>query len=146
LAKNFALHFAIFLSLKFTPMLSKLQRQLSLQEDRIIFGNARLLYEHQQALDHKHLETYTALLGLDLAQFIYDMSNHVYSGRVREDFLSGILSGLNGTPTFYINGIRYIGSWIWRVSWRHSHRLSRKAYDSITACIPYLSEFKTKNL
>jgi len=69
------------------------------------------LYEHQQALDDKHLETYAALLGLDLAQFIYDMSNHVYSGRVREDFLSGILSGLNGTPTFYINGIRYNGSW-----------------------------------
>jgi protein-disulfide isomerase len=69
------------------------------------------LYEHQQALDDKHLETYAALLGLDLAQFIYDMSNHVYSDRVREDFLSGILSGLNGTPTFYINGIRYNGSW-----------------------------------
>jgi protein-disulfide isomerase len=69
------------------------------------------LYEHQQALDDKRLETYAALLGLDLAQFIYDMSNHVYSGRVREDFLSGILSGLNGTPTFYINGIRYNGSW-----------------------------------
>jgi protein-disulfide isomerase len=69
------------------------------------------LYERQQALDYKHLETYAALLGLDLAQFIYDMSNHVYLGRVREDFLSGILSGLNGTPTFYINGIRYNGSW-----------------------------------
>ena len=69
------------------------------------------LYKHQQALDDKHLETYAALLGLDLAQFIYDMSNHVYSGLVREDFLSGVLSGLNGTPTFYINGIRYNGSW-----------------------------------
>ena len=39
------------------------------------------------------------------------MSNHVYSGRVREDFLSGILSGLSGTSTFYINGIRHNGSW-----------------------------------
>jgi protein-disulfide isomerase len=69
------------------------------------------LYEHQQALDDMDLETYAALLGLDLAQFIYDMSNHVYSGRVREDFLSGILSDLNGTPTFYINCIPYNGSW-----------------------------------
>jgi protein-disulfide isomerase len=69
------------------------------------------LYEHQQALDDKRLETYAALLGLDLAQFIYNISNHVYSDRVREDFLSGILSDLNGTPTFYINGIRYNGSW-----------------------------------
>jgi protein-disulfide isomerase len=69
------------------------------------------LYEHQQAPDDKHLETYAALLGLDVAQFTYDISNHVYSGRDREDFLSGILSGVNGTPTFYINGIRYNGSW-----------------------------------
>ncbi|MCD6038489.1 MAG: protein-disulfide isomerase [Nitrososphaeraceae archaeon] len=31
--------------------------------------------------------------------------------RVREDFLSGIRSGVNGTPTFYINGMRYNDSW-----------------------------------
>jgi protein-disulfide isomerase len=31
--------------------------------------------------------------------------------RVREDFLSGIRSGINGTPTFYINGMRYNDSW-----------------------------------
>ena len=31
--------------------------------------------------------------------------------RVREDFISGVRSGVNGTPTFFINGIRYDGSW-----------------------------------
>lgn len=31
--------------------------------------------------------------------------------RVREDFLSGVRSGVNGTPTFYINGIRPDGSY-----------------------------------
>jgi protein-disulfide isomerase len=69
------------------------------------------LYEHQQGLDDKHLETYAALLGLDLVQFIYYMSNHVYPGRVRKDFLSGVLSGVNRTLTFYINGMRYNDSW-----------------------------------
>ena len=39
------------------------------------------------------------------------MSTHAYAGRIRDDFLSGIHSGVNGTPTFYINGIRYNDSW-----------------------------------
>jgi protein-disulfide isomerase len=69
------------------------------------------IYEHQQALDDKHLEKYAEDLGLNLAKFSNEMSSHVHAGRIREDFLSGIHSGVNGTPTFYINGIRYNDSW-----------------------------------
>jgi protein-disulfide isomerase len=69
------------------------------------------LYEHQQALDDKHLEKYAEDLGLNLVKFNTEMSSHVHAGRIREDFLSGIHSGVNGTPTFYINGIRYNDSW-----------------------------------
>lgn len=69
------------------------------------------LYEHQQALDDNHLEKYASKLGLDITQFNHDMASHAYAQRVREDFLSGVRSGVNGTPTFYINGIRYNGSW-----------------------------------
>lgn len=69
------------------------------------------LYEHQQALDDKHLEKYASELALDLARFKNDMSIHVHAARVREDFLSGVRSGVNGTPTFYIDNIRYNGSW-----------------------------------
>jgi protein-disulfide isomerase len=69
------------------------------------------LYEHQQALDDNHLEKYASKLGLDLAQFNHDMSSHAHAQRIREDFLSGVRSGVNGTPTFYINGTRYDGSW-----------------------------------
>jgi len=68
------------------------------------------LYEHQQALDDKYLEKYADNLGLNLAKFNIDMSSHVHAGRIREDFLSGVRSGVNGTPTFYINAIRYDGS------------------------------------
>jgi len=50
-------------------------------------------------------------LGLDLVQFNHDMSSHAHAPQIREDFLSGIRSGVNGTPTFYVDGIRYNGSW-----------------------------------
>jgi protein-disulfide isomerase len=69
------------------------------------------IYEHQQALDDMHLGKYADNLGLNLAKFNNEMSSHVHAGRIREDFLSGIHSGVNGTPTFYINGIRYNDSW-----------------------------------
>ena len=69
------------------------------------------IYEHQQALGDENLEEYAAKLGLDLTKFNNDMSKHAYAGRIRDDFLSGIHSGVNGTPTFYIDGIRYNDSW-----------------------------------
>ena len=68
------------------------------------------LYEHQQALDDRYLEKYADYLGLDLAKFNTDMSSHVHADRIREDLLSGVRSGVNGTPTFYINEVRYDGS------------------------------------
>jgi protein-disulfide isomerase len=66
-----------------------------------------ILYEHQQALEDEDLENYAGLLKLDIPKFQSDLYNHSFADRVREDFLSGIRSGVNGTPTFYINGKRY---------------------------------------
>ena len=37
------------------------------------------------------------------------MAEHVHAPRVREDFVSGVRSGVNGTPTFFINGKRHDG-------------------------------------
>ena len=70
-----------------------------------------ILYEHQQALEDEDLESYAELLKLDIPKFQSDLYNHFFADRVREDFLSGIRSGVNGTPTFYINGRRYNDSW-----------------------------------
>jgi protein-disulfide isomerase len=70
-----------------------------------------ILYQHQQALENEDLESYAELLKLDIPKFRYDFYNHSFADRVREDFLSGIRSGVNGTPTFYINGRRYNDSW-----------------------------------
>jgi NhaA family Na+:H+ antiporter len=69
------------------------------------------LYQHQEALDDKHLVQYAAELGLDAERFERELAEHIYADRVREDFLSGARSGVNGTPSFFINGERYDGPW-----------------------------------
>lgn len=50
-------------------------------------------------------------LALDMEQFQRELDQQVYAERVREDFLDGARSGVNGTPSFFINGIRYDGPW-----------------------------------
>lgn len=69
------------------------------------------LYEHQRALDDLHLLQYAADIGLDVARFERDMAEHTYLPRIRDDFMSGVRSGVNGTPTFFINGRRHDGSY-----------------------------------
>jgi protein-disulfide isomerase len=69
------------------------------------------LFEHQRALDDDHLAQYAAALGLDSDRFEREMAAHAYAARVREDFLSGVRSGVNGTPTFFINGVRHDDSY-----------------------------------
>ena len=69
------------------------------------------LFEHQRALDDRHLVQYAQALELDHAQLQQDLASHTYAGRVREDFRSGVRSGVNGTPTFFINGVRHNGAW-----------------------------------
>jgi protein-disulfide isomerase len=69
------------------------------------------LFEHQHALDDRHLVGYAEALGIDGATFAQALRAHAHRGRVREDFLSGVRSGVNGTPTFYINGVRFDDSW-----------------------------------
>ena len=70
-----------------------------------------VLYENQQALEPENLLEYGSALGLEMPRFTKEMNEHVYAPRVREDFRSGVRSGVNGTPTFFINGVRYNGSY-----------------------------------
>jgi len=70
-----------------------------------------LLYEHQQRLESDDLIAYADRLGLDVARFQRDLADHTYAPRVHDDFMSGVRSGVNGTPTFYIDGVRYEGSY-----------------------------------
>lgn len=68
-----------------------------------------MLFEHQKALDDAHLVVYAARLQLDTERFERELAEHLYVVRVNEDFMGGVRSGVNGTPTFFINGIRYDG-------------------------------------
>lgn len=69
-----------------------------------------LLFENQEELGDSNLIHYASKLGLDATRFESELSAHTYATRVREDFMSGVRSGVNGTPAFFINGVRYHGS------------------------------------
>lgn len=69
------------------------------------------LFERQFALDDASVAEYARELGLDVARFRRELERRVYEPRVREDFRSGVMSGVNGTPTFFINGERYDDEW-----------------------------------
>jgi protein-disulfide isomerase len=68
-----------------------------------------VLFENQDALDEVNLVQYAAGLGLNASQFARELAEHAYARRVREDFMGGVHSGVNGTPTFFINGVRHDG-------------------------------------
>lgn len=68
-----------------------------------------LLYEHASKLGDVQLKHYAEQLGLDLAKFQSD--THAAGARVEEDFNSGVRSGVNGTPSFFIDGKRFDGDW-----------------------------------
>lgn len=70
-----------------------------------------LLYENQPRLTPPDLAAYADDLDLDTRRFVRELETGVHRQRVREDFMSGVRSGVNGTPAFFINGLRYDGSW-----------------------------------
>jgi protein-disulfide isomerase len=65
------------------------------------------LFENQTALGDRELVSYAEAVGVKAPQFVRDLSSHVYAARVHEDFMGGVRSGVNGTPTFFINGYRH---------------------------------------
>ena len=69
------------------------------------------LYEHQRHLEPGDLRGYASELGLDVDRFEDELARHVHADRVRDDFMSGVHSGVNGTPSFYVNGVRHDGSY-----------------------------------
>jgi protein-disulfide isomerase len=67
------------------------------------------LFENQHALADEALAEYAAALGLDEVRLIREVVSGAYARRVKEDFKTGVRGGVNGTPTFFINGERYDG-------------------------------------
>jgi diadenylate cyclase len=69
-----------------------------------------LLYENQDELDDDDLTRYAAELGLDMGRFEHDLTNDNHAWRIEEDRLGGDRAGVRGTPTLFINGVRYTGA------------------------------------
>ena len=73
------------------------------------------IFEHQQdsptSLDGPHLLRYAASAGADSSLIETDLEEDTFAEKVQEDFTSGVRSGVNGTPTFFINGVRFDGNW-----------------------------------
>lgn len=73
------------------------------------WGMHDVLFENQTALEDEDLADYAVKFGLDGARLVREVISSVYAPRIREDFKSGVRNGVNGTPTFFINGERYDG-------------------------------------
>ena len=69
------------------------------------------LFEDQLALEDEQLVATARRLGLDADRVAEALESGTYTHRVRDDFRSGVRSGVNGTPTFFVNGRRYDGPW-----------------------------------
>lgn len=70
-----------------------------------------LLLAHQGSLQPDDLSRYAAEIGLDAERFEYDLRARTGASNVAEDVESADLSGVAGTPTFFVNGLRHHGAY-----------------------------------
>ena len=70
-----------------------------------------ILFIHQQELGNDRLVEYANNLGLDIPQFLQDISSKVHIDRINQDIESGLNSGVKVAPALFINGIRYTSLW-----------------------------------
>jgi protein-disulfide isomerase len=70
-----------------------------------------LLLDHQNGLRFRQLLGYAEQLGLDLDRFEQDLHENAYAPQVEEDVDSADLSGVTGTPTFFVNERRHEGAY-----------------------------------
>jgi protein-disulfide isomerase len=70
-----------------------------------------LLIEHQDELKRDHLARYAEQLRLNVPEFKKALASRTQRSRIREDIASADLSGVSGTPTFFVNGRRHYGAY-----------------------------------
>jgi protein-disulfide isomerase len=68
-----------------------------------------ILYEHQKDLADHDITHFALLIGLEMYRFDSDISSERFVKRVTEDYESGQSSGVKKTPTFFVNGRKYVG-------------------------------------
>jgi protein-disulfide isomerase len=67
------------------------------------------IFEHQDALEDEDLLQYAEEVGVNPAVVASALAARSYAPRIKEDFMSGVRSGVNGTPSFFVNGEKYEG-------------------------------------
>ncbi len=67
------------------------------------------LYENQADLSPEAIVGYARAIGLDMDRFVREVNDQTYAKRIKHDFQSGVMSGVNGTPCLFIDGERYDG-------------------------------------
>jgi protein-disulfide isomerase len=70
-----------------------------------------IIFEHQSALEDGDLVGYARDVGIDAVEVARALAESRYEKVVRAHFRDGVKSGVNGTPTFFVNGSRYDGDW-----------------------------------
>ncbi len=88
------------------------------------------IFEHQDRLGKVQLADLGGKLGLSPDELTSAVEGHEFLQRVKDDFMGGVRSGVNGTPTFFLNGERYEDSW---------------EYDDLVAAIDSLMPGKSQH-
>ncbi|HSM81907.1 MAG TPA: thioredoxin domain-containing protein [Nodosilinea sp.] len=76
------------------------------------------LYTRQHALGNGYLVEYAADLGLNVRQFLREVTGDHFVSRIEADIASGRASGVVDTPAFFINGYRYTGAHTQTALWQ----------------------------
>ncbi|SRR6266851_3789744 len=103
--------FATFRSARSTRTPYRQRRQQAAGAQGQFWKMHNTVFENQGALDLPALLSYAEALDLDVDQFTRDLQEHRFLDRVRRDFMDAVRSGVNGTPTFFINGVRHNGAY-----------------------------------
>ena len=69
------------------------------------------LYEQEPPIAERQIRDFARDLGLDMTRFDRDLESDDTRARVEEDLAEGKRNGVTGTPTFFIDGVRYDGAW-----------------------------------
>jgi protein-disulfide isomerase len=70
-----------------------------------------IIFENQKTLEPENLFAFASQIGLDMERFQKDILDESLYMKARKDFESGMQSGVNRTPTFFVNGKKFNGDW-----------------------------------
>ena len=70
-----------------------------------------LLFQNQAYLGDEDLFSYARTIGLDMDRFGQDIQSQELTSKIEADMAGGIQNGVNGTPSFFINGEKFDGDW-----------------------------------